>query len=57
MPSRLRKPPPPPLILCHPPQPRPWPTLPAQSQQQLAQGLARLLRRLREEARHADRAQ
>ncbi len=59
MPSRL-------LDLALPPQPtprhlrqkqpRPWPALPPPLQLQLAQQLARLLRRVREEARHADRA-
>jgi acyl-CoA reductase-like NAD-dependent aldehyde dehydrogenase len=33
---------------------RPWPALPVEARQQMARQLARLLRRLREEARHAD---
>ena len=37
------------------PRPRPWPTLPSRVQLQLAQQVAHLLRRVREEARHADR--
>jgi len=37
-------------------QPRPWPALPPQARLQLAQQLARLLRRIREEERHADHA-
>ena len=56
MPSRSRNPAPPvPPIARHKPRSRPWPTLPAQSQRQLAQGIARLLRRVGEEARHAER--
>ncbi|CAA9266640.1 MAG: hypothetical protein AVDCRST_MAG08-2936 [uncultured Acetobacteraceae bacterium] len=35
---------------------RPWPALPAQARQQLARQVACLLRRVREEARRADRA-
>ena len=35
---------------------RPWPALLPQAQAQLAQQVAHLLRRVREEARHADRA-
>jgi hypothetical protein len=56
MPSRRRSP----ALLPLPsprqtPRPRPWLALPAQTQQQLAQGIARLLLRVREEARHVDR--
>ena len=36
--------------------PRPWPALPSRTQTQLAQQVARLLRRIREEACHADRS-
>lgn len=36
------------------PHPRLWPALPSQIQTELAQQVARLLRRVREEAHHAD---
>ena len=55
MPSRPRSPAQPiPPATRHKPHPRPWATLPARSQKQLAQRIARLLRRVREEARHAE---
>jgi hypothetical protein len=39
-----------------PPPLRPWPALLPQARLQLAQQMAHLLRRFREEARHAERA-
>ena len=36
------------------PRPRPWPALPPQTRARLAQQVAHLLRRLREEGRHAE---
>jgi hypothetical protein len=56
MPSRRRDPAPPsPAPQRQMRQPRPWPALPAPSQRQLAQAIARLLRRVYQEAQHADR--
>ena len=56
MPSRPHGLAPPPLPPARQTQkPRPWPALPALMQRQLAQQVALLLQRVREEARHADR--
>ena len=56
MPPRRHRLQPPPATPGRLPRPRLWPALAPQAQTRLAQQVAHLLRRVREEARHADRA-